>query len=240
MKVVEFDNVTFGYGQSPVLDAVSFDIEREEFFGLIGPNAAGKSTLLKVMLGLLEPRHGTVRLFGAAPAATRHRVGYVPQHPTFPRDIPLSVQEAVLTGRLGIGRAFGPFSGSDHRKAREVLGVLEIAELSTAPMNALSGGELQRVLIARALVCEPALLVLDEPTANVDLRAEEDIFALLRQYNAHMTIILVSHDVAFISGYVHRVGCLNRTLACHRTEEIGGRTISELYGAPVRAIDHAH
>jgi zinc transport system ATP-binding protein len=240
MHVVEFSDVSFGYGAIPVLERVTFSVEPAEFFGLIGPNAAGKSTLLKVMLGLLRPQRGLVRLLEVAPEQSRHRVGYVPQHATFPRDFPLSVREAVLTGRIGGAQRFGPFSRDDHRRAKEVLEVLEIGALAARPINALSGGQLQRVLIARALVCDPELLVLDEPTANVDLRAEEDIFALLRQANSRMAIILVSHDVAFISGYVNRVGCLNRTLACHRTGEIGGRTIEELYGAPVRAIDHAH
>ena len=99
---------------------------------------------------------------------------------------------------------------------------------------------MQRVMIARALVCEPELLILDEPTANIDLRAEEDIFALLRDYNERMTIIVVSHDIAFISSYVNRVGCLNRTLVCHRTGDISGATIEQLYGMPVRMIQHAH
>jgi len=96
------------------------------------------------------------------------------------------------------------------------------------------------VLIARALACQPEILILDEPTANIDIRAEEDIFAMLKQHNDHMTVIVVSHDIAFISGYVDRVACLNQTLVCHATNEISGKTIEELYGAPVRMINHAH
>ena len=104
----------------------------------------------------------------------------------------------------------------------------------------LSGGQLQRVLIARALVCQPEILILDEPTANVDMRIEEDIFSLLKNYSDHMTIIVVSHDIAFISGYVDRVACLNRTLVCHNTESISGKMIEELYDAPVKMIHHHH
>ncbi|RKZ69132.1 MAG: ABC transporter, partial [Gammaproteobacteria bacterium] len=107
-------------------------------------------------------------------------------------------------------------------------------------IDSLSGGQLQRVLIARALASRPDILILDEPTANIDVRAEEDIFALLKQYNDHMTIIVVSHDIGFISGYVDRVACLNQTLLCHTTSEISGKTIEELYGAPVKMIQHAH
>lgn len=237
VKTVEFNDVSFSYGAVPVLEHVSLSIERAEFFGLIGPNAGGKSTLLKLMLGLLRPDHGVVRLFGEEPAGARQRVGYVPQHPTFSRRFPISVLEVVL---LGLNADLGGFRARDRKKAMDALGAAEIAEIATRPINTLSGGQLQRVLIARALVCDPELLILDEPTANVDLRAEEDIFALLRQYSAHMTIVVVSHDVAFISGYVGRVGCLNRTLVCHETADISGKTIEELYGAPVKMIHHSH
>lgn len=237
VKIVEFDDVSFSYGTVPVLEHVSLSIERAEFFGLIGPNAGGKSTLLKLMLGLLRADHGAVRLFGEEPVSARRRVGYVPQHPTFSRRFPISVLEVVL---LGLNAELGGFRARDRKKAMDALGAAEIAEIAARPINSLSGGQLQRVLIARALVCEPELLILDEPTANVDLRAEEDIFALLRQYSAHMTIVVVSHDVAFISGYVGRVGCLNRTLVCHETADISGKTIEELYGAPVKMIHHSH
>lgn len=240
MKVVEFDNVSFSFGTVPVLERVTFDIERSEFFGIIGPNAGGKSTLLKLMLGLLRPDEGEVRLFGLVPAHARKRVGYVPQHPTFSRRFPISALEVVLLGLLGSGRDLGGFSGTDRQRAKKALEAVEIADVAGRSINTLSGGQLQRVLIARALVCEPDLLILDEPTANVDLRAEEDIFALLREYSSHMTIVVVSHDVAFISGYVNRVGCLNRTLVCHETDAISGKTIEELYGAPVRMIHHSH
>lgn len=237
VEVVEFDDVSFSYGAVPVLEHVSLSIERAEFFGLIGPNAGGKSTLLKLMLGLLQPDQGVVRLFGEEPASARRRVGYVPQHPTFSRRFPISVLEVVL---LGLNADLGGFRARDRKKAIDALGAAEIAEIAARPINTLSGGQLQRVMIARALVCDPELLILDEPTANVDLRAEEDIFALLRQYSAHMTIVVVSHDVAFISGYVGRVGCLNRTLVCHETADISGKTIEELYGAPVKMIHHSH
>ena len=117
---------------------------------------------------------------------------------------------------------------------------LELDDMAGQQVATLSGGQTQRMLIARALACEPKILILDEPTANIDIKGEEDIFALLKKYQEHMTIIVVSHDIGFISAYVDRVGCLNRTLVCHETGAISGKTIEELYGAPVRMIDHAH
>lgn len=238
--VVEFEKVSFAYTGVPVLEHVSFAVAPGEFFGLIGPNAAGKSTLLKLILGLLVPRSGHIRVFGEAPAAARNRVGYVPQHPLFHRDFPISVMDMVLLGRLGTSAPLGAYSRDDKTTAQRVLQAFEIDHIAGRAIGTLSGGQLQRALIARALVCNPQLLILDEPTANIDLRSEEDIFALLRHYNAHMTIVVVSHDVAFISGYVGRVGCLNRHLVCHSTDEISGKTIEELYGAPVKMIHHVH
>lgn len=239
-SAVQFEHVHFAYDRALVLEDVTFTVAPGEFFGLIGPNAAGKSTLLKLVLGLLAPRRGRVRVLGQEPRAARRRIGYVPQFPTFARNFPIDVLHMVLQGRLGLGSVAGRYGAADHAAARRALRAVEIEALSGSPIRELSGGQLQRALIARALACEPELLILDEPTANIDVRAEEDIFALLRGYSERMTIIVVSHDIGFISGYVDRVGCLNRTLACHETGAISGRTIEELYGAPVRRILHTH
>ncbi len=238
--VISFDKVSYAYGHSNVLENISVDIEAEEFFGVIGPNAAGKSTMLKLMLGMLTPDTGTISVLGKTPKRASRQIGYVPQHPAFPRNFPINVLDVVLLGRLGKGRRMGGFSTRDRAIALESLKVVEIEDLVTVPIKDLSGGQLQRMLIARSLASEPEILVLDEPTANIDVQAEENIFSLLKQYNEHMTIIVVSHDIAFISAYVNRVGCLNKTLICHETEEISGKTIEELYGSPVKMIQHAH
>lgn len=237
---VVFNNVSYAYNQAKVLEDVSVTIEKEEFFGIIGPNAAGKSTLLKLMLGLLKPDSGNIEVLGLRPAEAARYIGYVPQYPTFPRDFPIKVIDVVLLGHLGSGIRLGGFSRQEKHRAMESLAVVAIENLAETPIAALSGGQLQRMLIARALTATPEILVLDEPTANIDVQAEENIFGLLKQYNSRMSIIVVSHDIAFISGYVDRVGCLNRTLVCHETESINGKTIEELYGTPVKMIHHAH
>jgi zinc transport system ATP-binding protein len=215
---IELENVSFSYGGPLVLEAIDLDIEEGEFLGLVGPNASGKSTLLKVILGLHRPTMGQVRVFGGNPSEARRRIGYVPQFATFRRDFPISVSDMVLLGRLGATRVL----------------------VRSRPIGTLSGGQLQRALVARALVSDPRLLILDEPTANIDVLAEEDIFQLFRQLNERMTIIVVSHDIGFISQYVQRVACLNRTLVCHKTGDITGEVIAQLYGTPVRLIDHGH
>jgi len=237
---VEFHNVSFTYTGVPVLENINLYVQAEEFFGLIGPNGAGKSTLLRLLLGLEEPSTGTVRVFGTTPGKARTRIGYVPQYSGYHRGFPVTVADVVLTGRLGITGRVGRYTAQDHDMVREAMEAVAIDDLGNRSVSGLSGGQMQRMLIARALACEPRLLILDEPTANIDVRAEESIFSWLKQYNAHMTIIVVSHDVAFISGYVNRVGCLNRTLVCHETSDISGKTIEELYGSEVRMIRHSH
>ena len=238
--IINLDDVSFSYSNIPVVRNINLAVREGEFLGVIGPNAGGKSTLLKLILGLLQPDAGEITVFGKRPEKGRSRIGYVPQHPVFSRDFPINVRDAVLLGRLGETRWYGGYTQEDREIAINALKAVEIDNIRNQTIDSLSGGQLQRVLIARALASRPDILILDEPTANIDVRAEEDIFGLLKQYNDHMTIIVVSHDIGFISGYVDRVACLNQTLLCHTTSEISGKTIEELYGAPVRMIQHAH
>jgi zinc transport system ATP-binding protein len=238
--VVELRGLSFAYGAVPVLENVDLAVGAGEFLGIVGPNAGGKSTLLKLILGLLEPTAGTVRVLGRSPQAASREIGYVPQYPAFARDFPVTVEQVVLTGRLGRGRLLGGYDAGDREMARWVMTQTEIADLASRRIATLSGGQLQRVLVARALACEPQILILDEPTANIDMRVESDIFDLLRVLNQRMTILVVSHDVAFISAYVRRVACVNRTLLCHATESIDGQVIHDLYGGDVRRVAHAH
>jgi zinc transport system ATP-binding protein len=236
--VITLENVSFAYDGVPVLEDVSLSIADGEFMGLVGPNGGGKSTLLRIVLGLLPPASGRVRVLGEPPARARQALGYVPQFAAFRRDFPATVEETVLLGRLGKTRTLFGYRAQDRTIARRAMEETGVAELGARPIGALSGGQLQRVLIARALACEPRILLLDEPTSNIDLRAEVDIFDLLKTLNARMTIVVVSHDIGFISQYVTLVACLNRTLLCHTASPITGEMIEQLYGAPVRLIRH--
>lgn len=238
--VITLRNVSFAYDHVPVLDNISLEIADKEFLGIIGPNAGGKSTLLKLVLGLLKPQSGSIRILGKKPRQQRRLVGYVPQYPAFSRDFPITVKQAVLLGRLGKSRIIGGYSAQDYRAAEKALTEVEAENLSDRLIGALSGGQLQRVLLARALVSDPQILILDEPTANIDMRLENDIFDHLKRLNERMSIIVVSHDIAFISDYVHRVACLNRTLVCHETSKIDGLMMQDLYGDNVRMVAHHH
>ncbi|MEA3640396.1 MAG: ABC transporter ATP-binding protein [Lamprobacter sp.] len=244
IAVIEIEHLSFAYGEVPVLEEVNLRVESGEFLGLVGPNAGGKSTLLKLILGLLHPQQGRIRVLGRTPKQARRHIGYVPQYPAFLREFPIRVLDVVLMGRLGLGgnrlQHLGTWRRHDRERAQQTLVDVEAGDLAQQPIGALSGGQLQRVLLARALVSEPEVLILDEPTANIDQRMEGEIFELLAKLNQRLTIVVVSHDIGFISSYVSRVACLNRTLLCHQTEAIDPHLINDLYGERVRMISHVH
>ncbi len=238
--LIEVKDLSFRYGQTTVLEHINLEVEAGEFLGVVGPNGGGKTTLLKLLLGLLAPTAGSIRIAGQPPASGRRLIGYCPQHIAFPRDFPISVEETVLLGLLRTAPSLWSYNAAERAAMERALAITELSSKRRFRLSALSGGELQRVMLARTLVSKPKILLLDEPTANIDHRVEEDIFELLRQLNAAITIIVVSHDIGFISGYVTRVACVNRTLICHRTTELTGDAVDRLYGRHVQMIQHAH
>ena len=236
--VIDLEGISAGYGGPIVLQDVTLALNQGEFLGLVGPNGGGKSTLLKVILGLLVPSQGRVRVLGTEPIRARRRVGYVPQQVDFVRDFPISARGVVLMGRLGRGTPLLGYRRHDRAVAMGSLREVGLTEIAERPVGELSGGQFQRVLIARALATEPEILLLDEPTANLDPRAERDLFELLKSLNRRMTILVVTHDIAFVSEYVTRVACLSRELVCHTTEPLTAETIERLYGRPIRFVQH--
>lgn len=236
--LIDINNLWFSYRDSIVLREVYLQVAANDFVGIVGPSGGGKTTLLKLILGLLKPSQGSISLLGRNPREARKSVGYVPQHVAFRKDFPISVEETVLQGRLGKTKASGGYNQIDRNVALRALEEVQMLHLRQRSIGELSGGELQRVLVARALACEPEILILDEPTAHIDLKVEEDIFDLLKKLNQRATIIVVSHDVGFITQYVSFVACLNKRLVCHPTSEITGEIIKEIYGHGVHMIDH--
>jgi len=235
---IKIENVSFAYNGFRVLDRVSLSVYERDFFSLVGPNAGGKTTMLKLILGLLKPTSGSIKVFGLPPVKARSRIGYMPQHANLDPLFPVSVLDVVLMGRMGNGRRFGFFGKSDQEKAEEALRKVELQDIRHRSFSDLSGGQHQRVLIARALVTEPDLLLLDEPTSNVDAAVETELFELLNRLNEKMTVVLVTHDLGFVSGYVKRVACVNRKVVVHATHEISGEMINELYGSEVQMVRH--
>jgi len=237
-SVIEVADLSFSYPHTPVLEGVSFTIAGGDFVGMVGPNGGGKTTLLRLILGLLAPSRGTVRVFGRPPAEAHRRVGYMPQHAQLDPQFPMRACDVVLMGRLG-GR-FGRFTRDDRAKAAAALHEVGMTDCARRSFAALSGGQRQRVLIARALACEPSLLLLDEPTANVDAAVEAKLFTTLRRINQRMAVMMATHDLGFVSEIVEHVICVNRTLAIHPTSDITGEVIREIYGGSMRMVRHDH
>lgn len=238
--VIATDGLSFAYDGELVLRDVNLTVAERDFVGMVGPNAGGKTTLLKLILGLLQPTRGVIRVFGERPVESRRRIGYTPQHAQLDPQFPANVMDVVLMGRLGIGGNIGPYRRPDRDAARRALGEVGLEALRHRPLSALSGGQRQRVLIARALACKPALLLLDEPTANLDPHMEGEFYELLQRLNERLTIVLVTHDLGFISQIVKSVVCVNRNVIVHPTSEITGEAIREIYGHDVRMVRHDH
>ncbi|MGH7335137.1 MAG: metal ABC transporter ATP-binding protein [Candidatus Rokuibacteriota bacterium] len=242
--LLELERVSVQYGETNVLDSVSLDVSRGEFLGIIGPNGSGKTTLLRAMLGLLRPSSGEIRLFGQPLSTFRdwRRLGYMPQKTTFDAALPVTAAEVVASGLipiLGFRRRIGP---DEHRKVNESLALVGMEKQAGARIGVLSMGQQQRILIARALVSNPELLLLDEPTASIDADAQSSFYTLLRSFNRErgVTLVLVSHDIGVVAHEVNRVACLNRHLLfCGPPADVlTQEALSSLYGSSVRLVPH--
>jgi zinc transport system ATP-binding protein len=236
---IECEQVSFSYGELPILTNVSFTVQRLDAVALVGPNGGGKSTLLKLILGLITPQSGTIKVLGVTPHQARQKIGYMPQHLQYDPSFPVSVMDVVLMGRAG-STGLGRYSAEDRRIALQAMAELAVDGLAPRPFNSLSGGQRQRILIARALACEPEILLLDEPTANVDPGVELQFFEILKRLANRVTVLTVSHDLGFVSQMVSRVFCVNRQVKIHPTSELTGEIIHEMYGGDVRMVRHDH
>jgi len=236
--VIRLEGVSFSYDGVRVLEDVNLAVGELDFVCIVGPNGGGKTTLLKLFLGLLQPTKGTVSVFGETPEEARLRMGYMPQHALLDPLFPVRVMDVVLMGRMGITRRVGPYRRADKEAAFNALREVEMHGLVERKFSALSGGQQQRVLIARALASNPEVLLLDEPTASLDLQVECEVYELLRELNERLTVVMASHDLSFVSRYVKSVVCVKRTVVVHPTSEITGDLIRELYGGDVCAVRH--
>lgn len=220
LPAFKLNSVAFSYGVSPVLEGVTAEIKDGSYLGIIGPNGGGKTTLLKILLGLLAPTSGSVELFGqpVAHSPFRQRIGYVPQRAlSLGETFPATALEIVESGRTPLKSLFSSFNAADQRAVKNALVAAGADHLVDRRVGELSGGERQRVLIARALAAEPKILILDEPTSAIDAQSQEAFFDFLRDLRKKLglTIILVSHDIDIVSHEVDQVLCLNRHMICH-------------------------
>jgi zinc transport system ATP-binding protein len=239
MKAINIEGLWVYRNQHTVLENICLDLELGDFLGLIGPNGGGKTTLIRAMLGLIKPSRGTVRILDREPEAARRSIGYLPQKTFFDRSFPVTALEVVLMGRFSKAGLFRRYSLPDREAALRALEAVGLKDLAGRQVGSLSGGEQQRVLVARSLVSEPQLLLLDEPTAGVDAAQQTEFYELLSRLNAGgMTIILVSHDISAVSTYVNKIACLNQRLYYHGSKELAAEEIERAYGCPVEMIAH--
>ena len=211
MKAVEVRNLYFKYDKELILENINFSLKDKEFMAIIGPNGGGKTTLLKLILGFLKPTKGEIKIYGKPPKENSLLIGYVPQHTNFALDLPITVFDIVLQGRLKKGKFF--YSKEDKEKAKEVLNTLNIYNLKDKRIKNLSGGQRQKVLIARALVCQPKLLVMDEPTSAIDPKGQKEILDLIESFE--VTRIVVSHDIKILLRKVDKIAYIHKKAIIH-------------------------
>jgi len=234
--VVQIKDLQFAYNHQNVLQDINLSIEPGDFVAMIGPNGGGKTTLLRLMLGLLHPGAGSVRILGKPAERASHHIGYVPQDVSLNRGFPISVLDVVLMGKLSPGTRWKRNKAQDRQEAMKTLEKMGMGAFTQRKISELSGGQRQRVFIARALVTNPDLLLLDEPTANVDTEGQADLYKLLNELNKDITILVVSHEWIVISAYVKSVACVNKQLHFHHQAEINPDMMKTMFPHSLKEI----
>lgn len=236
---IDIRDLWFKYTERNILEEVNLTIHPYDSICIVGPNGGGKTTLIKLMIGLLEPDRGKVTIFGKGVEEGKKIVGYVPQYAVYDRQFPISVKEVVCMGRLG-NSLTGRYGKRDWEYTMQALKEVQLDQLADRSFSSLSGGQRQRALIARALASGGEILILDEPTANIDQESEKHLFEILTELNQRMTILMVTHDVGFASKFFQRIACVNTRVVIHPTSELTGELIKEMYGGDFRMIRHDH
>ena len=236
--VVGMQKVSFGYSEEKILVDVSLTIHKGDFISIVGPNGGGKTTLLKLMIGLIKPDSGSVSILGKSPQASCSKIGYVPQHCNVDSKFPATVLDVVIMGTLDSSFKIGRASKTDKLIAMDALKKVKMEEYAKRSFSSLSGGQKQRVLIARSLASQPKILLLDEPTANLDPAVEEEIYTQLKELTNKITVVIVSHDLSFVTSHTDRVVCVNKTVHVHPAVEITGEVMHGMFGRNLSVVRH--
>lgn len=233
-ELVKIDNLSFGYDKTPVLEKVNLSVFEKDFLGVIGPNGGGKTTLLKLILGLEKPSQGKIS-FGRDLNGRKKPIGYLPQVRYIDRKFPITVMDVVLSGSIMLGKKKSKVEINE--KAMQLLQDMGLTEIRKKAIGELSGGQMQRVFLCRALISEPKLLILDEPDTFVDNRFEGELYEKLLKLNKEIAIILVSHDVGTIVSHVKTIACVNKQLHYHPSNNITAEQLDS-YNCPIQVISH--
>lgn len=233
MELIRIENLAVGYpGEAPVVSGINLTIKDRDYIGVIGPNGGGKTTFIRTLTGALAPLAGMIEY-----EVKDLRIGYLPQIKSIDKTFPISVIDTVMSGLAAEKGLFGRYKRKDRARAREWLNEIGIGKLTGRTIGELSGGELQRVLLCRALISDPQLLILDEPTTFVDNKFEKELYELLAELNRRMAIVMVSHDLGTISRYVKSIVCINRCFHYHPSNVISAEQLQE-YDCPIQLISH--
>lgn len=237
-KLIELDNITAAYGNKTVLRNVSLTVYKDDFLGIIGPNGGGKTTLLKVILGLLPPVSGGIRFYRDGNIVSSLKIGYLPQLNNIDKKFPVSVREVIASGLASEKPLFRSFNSDQRKRVDEVIVQMGLEELAGRAIGELSGGQLQRVLLGRSIVSRPQVLILDEPNSYVDKRFESRFYQLLEEINRESAVILVSHDIGTVLSMVKNIACVNETLHYHSGANVSAEWLGEKYACPIELIGH--
>ena len=237
-KIILLRDVSVRYDGDAAIEDVSLDIFEDDFLGVIGPNGGGKTTLIKAILGAV-PHSGKIEIDSSLKHSNHFKIGYMPQVSQFDMRFPISIEEVVLSGLQTERGFFGRYSSKDKAKARQLLDRMGIADLAKRPIGEVSGGQMQRALLCRAIISEPKLLILDEPTNFVDNRFEHEFYAMVQQLSEQMAIVIVSHDLGTITSVVKSIICVNRHVHRHDSNILTEEQLRN-YDCPIQIVSHGH
>ncbi len=238
-SLIKLTNVYSGYTPNkPVLKDINLEVYPNDFIGIIGPNGGGKSTLLKVILGLIKPFSGTIRYNNQQNYETAN-LGYLPQINNIDKAFPIKVIDVVLSGLIGKKGLFKRYTQTEKNKAIELLQFVHLEKHAQSAIGQLSGGQMQRVFLCRAIINNPEVLILDEPNNFVDKHFEAELYDLLQELNKKMALLLVSHDIGTISSFIKTIACVNEELHYHNTNKIS-EEILQTYHCPLELVTHGH
>lgn len=237
-SIIKIENLSAGYDRKTVLHDINLEISEKDFLGIIGPNGGGKTTLMKVILGLLKPSEGKITFYDNGMPVEQLEIGYLPQYNSIDKKFPISIYEVILSGLNRQKSLFSRFTKEHHERVKETISMMGLEGMENKPIGQLSGGQMQRALLGRAIVSNPKAIILDEPNTYIDKRFEARLYSLLEEINQQRAVILVSHDIGSVLQTVKSIACVNGTLDYHPQSEVSAEWIEEKLQCPIELLGH--